>query len=167
MPCGKAGNLALQHGGTWTDDPQVLVVGLSKLSSAIAVHSSTLSSHHPLGARTRFGGDAKAPGSHARGIKAAAADRRAPVRHLESLDGRNTLPDQNAAQGQNRDEFACAGLQHEACDKPPWNKGATAGDHGVGRSHLLFIVTTVADAPKTPLSHSLGRRATEQSAAHR
>jgi hypothetical protein len=59
-----------------------------------------------------------------------------------------TLPDQNAAQGQNRDEFARAGLQHEAYDKPPWNKGSTAGDHGVGRSHLLFIVTTVIDARK-------------------
>src|SRR5580700_3740744 len=95
------------------------------------MHPFRLSTDHALGARARARGDATAPGSHAGSIETTAANRRASLRDAESLDGSNTLLDQNAPEGQNRDELARLGLQPEACNEDPRNPTASRGDQGV------------------------------------
>jgi dienelactone hydrolase len=47
------------------------------------------------------------------------------------LDGQHPLPDQDPRKGQNRDEPAGAGLQHEANDQPHRRQTADAGDRGL------------------------------------
>src|SRR5580704_2796115 len=95
------------------------------------MHPFRLSTHHALGARARARGDATAPGSHAGSIETTTANRRASLRYTKSLDGSNTLLDQNAPEGQNRDELARLGLQPEARNEDPRNPTASRGDQGV------------------------------------
>ena len=49
------------------------------------------------------------------------------------MDGLDTLPDENAAAGQHRDEFACAGIQSEASDDDHRRQTADRGNTGVIR----------------------------------
>ena len=64
-----------------------------------------LSAHHALGARGRARGDAGAPGPQPEASTNTPANRRTSLRHAQSLDGRDALPDQDAAAGQYRDEL--------------------------------------------------------------
>jgi transposase len=54
--------------------------------------------------------------------------RPAPFRDHQGLDGRDALPDQDAAQGENRDEPAGAGLQSEADDGALRRRSADRSD---------------------------------------
>ena len=62
-----------------------------------------------------------------RGHAAAPADGRASVRHDQMLDGTDTFPDDDAAEGGNRDGAQRARLQHEARDD---HCGRTSADGG-------------------------------------
>jgi hypothetical protein len=66
------------------------------------------------------------------------ANRRAPLRHAESLDGSSALLDENAPEDQNGDELARARLQPEACDEDRWDATADPGYQGVGAEFLLL-----------------------------
>ena len=61
----------------------------------------------------------------------------APVRYLESLDGLDALPDQNAGSGEYRDESARAGVQHEANDEYYRYKISYRGDGGIKKPLLV------------------------------
>ena len=67
----------------------------------------------------------------ARRHEATPANRRTSLRHAQSLDGRDPLPDQAAASGQYRDESACAGLQPQTRDADHGHRTADAGDAGL------------------------------------
>ncbi len=84
-----------------------------------------------LGARERARQDASQARPHAGGHDNPPADRRASVRHAQSMDGQHPLPDQDPRKGQNRDEPAGAGLQYEAHDQYLRRQPADAGDRGL------------------------------------
>jgi len=53
-----------------------------------------------------------------------APDRRTPLRHDQGLDGTHPLPDEAAAQREDRDQPPCPGLQSEARDADPRRRPA-------------------------------------------
>lgn len=86
-------------------------------------------------------------------------DRGAPVRHAEGLDGCNPFPDPDLGKGQDRNELAGSGLQHEA-DDPDLRGRSAAG----GRPGLRLASSICHAAPRkrpksdgSAFSHSLGQ----------
>jgi transposase len=61
----------------------------------------------------------------------APADRRAPVRHHQGLDGLDPLLDPHLEAGQHRDEPPRPRVQHQAGDRDHWCRTAAAGDPGL------------------------------------
>src|SRR4030081_2522521 len=59
------------------------------------------------------------------------ANRRAPVRHHQGLDGLDPLLDPHLEAGQYRNEPPRPGLQHQAGDRDHWCRTAAAGDPGL------------------------------------
>ena len=84
-----------------------------------------------MGARGRTRHYAKAAQPNAARFTNTTSDRRASVRHPQSMDGRDALPDQDIAAREYRDELACACLQHETSDADPRNCPAHGGNQGI------------------------------------
>ena len=59
-------------------------------------------------------------------------------RYLESLDGFDPFPDQNARSSEYRDELACVGVQHEADDENHGYKTSHRGHRGIASPFLLI-----------------------------
>jgi hypothetical protein len=90
------------------------------------------------------------------GSAGGASLRDAPLRHDQSLDGSDALPDQDDTASEYRDEPACAGLQLEACDADCRNRPAHDGNEGlnsllphVNRQTVAFEIGT-DEIPVTP-----------------
>jgi transposase len=101
---------------------------LLHLSPQAAVHRRESEAGQALETRRRprcYAGPAR---PHARGHGRATTDRRTPVWHTQSVDGRHPLPDPDPRQGPNRDEPSCPGLQHQAIDHDPRRGTADDGD---------------------------------------
>ena len=80
------------------------------------------------GARASAGAVQARTRPNARSSTAAPADCRASLRNAEVVDGRYALPNKDAAESSNRDEFACPRLQPEASDQHPWSETTHRGD---------------------------------------
>ena len=66
-----------------------------------------------------------------RAMRHAARDGRASVRHAQDADGRDALPDEDAAEGRHRDGAARARLQSDARHEHRRHQAADGGDQGV------------------------------------
>jgi hypothetical protein len=93
-----------------------------------------------MGARGRTRHHAKAAQPNAARFTNTTPDRRASVRYPQSVDGSDALPDQDIAEGEYRDEFACTCLQHETSDADPRNGSARSGNQGL-KTHLSLAHT--------------------------
>ena len=76
--------------------------------------------------------------------------RRTTVEHpfgtLESVDGIDPLPHQNARQGEYRDESARVGVQHEANDEYYGYKISHRGDRGIKKPLLMTKYRTLGQS---------------------
>ena len=84
-----------------------------------------------LAARRRPRQDAGPARPHARRHGHPPANRRAPVRNPQIVDGKHPLPDQDPRKGPNGDEPPRPGLQHEENDPDPRRRTADGGDQGL------------------------------------
>ena len=100
------------------------------------MHDRRESAYCALGARAGARCDAAAPEPYTAGISHTPSDRRASLRHAQSMDGGDALSHQDDPAREYRDEFACLGLQHETRDADPRNRTADGGDEGLRA--LLF-----------------------------
>ena len=116
------------------EDTPLLDDGVSEVPSAIAMHDRAGAAHPPLGTRARAGRRSGAsrcePGSHAY----APRDGRASVRYHEGADGCDALPDEDLAEGRDRDGALCARLQSDAGDEHRWRQTADRSDRGIADS---------------------------------
>jgi hypothetical protein len=104
---------------------------LPELRDQAQLHHRQEATDHPMGARAHSRGGA-APARRAFGEDASAArDGRAPLRHDQGSDGRNPLPDEDAATGCRRDGAACAGLQPDPRHEHHGYQTAPGGDEGI------------------------------------
>jgi transposase len=138
-------HLPLHDRGSGQDPAQVLVVRLSAVPDEATVHDGQVPAHRSLGARRHPGGRSTAAGGCPRGHEAAKTDCRACVRNAEVLDGIEPLPDQDLAEGANRDELAGSGLQPQAGDQDPRRRAADGGDEGVGRRPFTQELNALGD----------------------
>jgi len=79
--------------------------------------------------------DAEAPEPHTPGIAETPSDRRAPLRHDQSLDGSDALPDQDDPAREYRNEFAHPCVQPETRDAGCRNRPAHEGNAGLNSLH--------------------------------
>src|SRR5450759_921933 len=100
------------------------------------MYNQPVSTHYPMGARGRTRGDAEAAQPHAPGVSDTPSDRRAPLRHDQSMDGSNAFSDEEAAQRQHGDESACPGLQLKTGNADRRSRAVDASDEGL-RALLL------------------------------
>ena len=126
---------------------QVLVFSLPAMHDQSEMYDRGVSAHCTLGARGRPGCDAAAPRPNATGFTPAPPDRRAPVRHDQSLDGSDALSDQDDPARKHRDELACTSLQHETCDADPRNRTTHGGNEGL---NAFFFCRAVPIIPTLP-----------------
>src|SRR5258708_3121755 len=101
------------------------------MSNEDAVHAQPVPTRYALGTRRSARQDATSVGQDTRGIEMATPDGRACLRDVQNVDGINPLPDQDATKSANGDEFARAGVQHEASNKHFGNANADAGNAGL------------------------------------
>src|ERR1700685_1704880 len=104
-----------------------------------------------MGARGRTRHHAKAAQPNTARITNTAPDRRASVRHPQSVDGGDALPDQDIAAREYRNELARTCLQHETSDADPRNCSASGGNQGL---------KTLSSITNTPESRFAGVRLT-------
>src|ERR1700730_3921767 len=127
----SARDLALHDNRARHDAAQVLVVGVPAMPDQGAMHDRRLPANRALGGGGGTGGDAGAPLPDAAGLTYPPADRRARLRHAQSLDGLDALPDEDAAARQYRNEPARSCLQPKASDADRRNRAADAGHEGL------------------------------------
>ena len=95
------------------------------------MHNGQIPQNYSLGARRCSRAYAGAARPHPRGLQAAPTDSRAYVRNAQSLDGCDSLSDQDAPARQHRNKLACAGIQSKANDANIRRKTTDEGDDGV------------------------------------
>ena len=135
-------NGEIQAEGQVDSEPQDIDAFLRKLGleiTRVGLEAGTLTQYLTYGLR-----DAGPP-----------QDGRASLWHNQIMDGIDTLPDQITRSGEYRDEFARAGVQHEANDEHPWHQAPDRGDKGIespfslikpgkeGQPHLLLSATKI------------------------
>ena len=81
-----------------------------------------------MGTRSRTGTRGKQARSRAGTHAHPAPNSGTPVRNPQGVDGFNALPDENAEQGQYRNELARVGIQHEASNRDLGCWNADQGD---------------------------------------
>src|SRR5450631_1562311 len=131
MPCRTTSDLALHDRRARLNVTQILVVGLPTMSDQSATHDGRLSTHCAMGTRESTRCDAEAARPHSAGFANTPPDRRASLRHAESMDGSDAFSDQDETASEYGDELACAGLQPEACDGDCRNRPAHEGNEGL------------------------------------
>src|SRR5215471_7223261 len=104
---------------------------LLHLSAQAQLYAGQAKADQALETRTGPRRDASQARSDARCHGRAPADRRAPVRHHQGLDGRDPLLDPHPEAGQNRNEPPRPGLQHQAGDRDHWCRTVAASDPGL------------------------------------
>src|SRR5215471_7280809 len=75
------------------------------------------------------------------------------------MDGRYALPDENASEGQNRDEPARSRVQHEKGNQDPRDEDSYPSDRGLARSLRVLKIHPLRlknPSQKPSFSHSLG-----------
>jgi len=144
MPGRSTSHLAFHERRRWFNTPQVLVLRLPEVSHQGAMHQRRVSANRPLGERARTRGYAKAPGPHTAGLATASADRRTPLRNAQSMDGSDTLPDQNAPSRKYTDEPACVVLQLQTIDPDSRNTTSDPRD-----PNITSFASLIASAGET------------------
>ena len=129
-------DLALHDPRARINAAQVLVIGLSTMRDQSEMYDRRESAYCALGARAGARCDAAAPEPYTTGFANTPSDRRASLRHAQSMDGSDAFSDQNIAARECRDESACLSIQHETRDADHRNRTTHGGDEGL--SALLF-----------------------------
>src|SRR5215471_5162982 len=118
-------------GPPWRHRPLPPSDRLLHLSSQAQVYAGQVKANQALEARRCPRRNASQARSHARCHGRAPADRRAPVRHHQGLDGLDPLLDPHLEAGQHRNEPPRPGLQHQAGDRHHWCRTVAASDPGL------------------------------------
>ena len=112
---------------------------LSDLPGQGALHHRQGAPDHPMGTRASGRRDARPPEPRPRLDGPAPLDGRAPVRHDQSLDGRDALPDAQAQKRPHRDGIPCPRLQHQAHDRPDRCTRASGRHSGLNRRSAQIV----------------------------
>src|SRR5512144_1896897 len=98
------------------------------------MHDRAGAAHPTLGTRARAECRSGASRCEPAGHAYAPRNRRASVRYHEGADGRDALPNENLAEGRNRDGALRARLQSDAGDEHRWRQTADRSDPGIADS---------------------------------
>src|ERR1700686_144436 len=162
------------------DTAPVLDLSVSPLPDQSPMYDERLPAHHAMGTRGGPRDDAGAPAPDAAGLAYPTADRRACVRHAQSLDGGDALSDKDVAARQYRDEPARSGLQPETSDADRRHRAVDAGDEGLSAVHRqkppnnTGLEASLRAPPRrdtdqsdtTPNGNALSRRLPETASRH-
>src|SRR6187402_1448155 len=132
MPCRAASSSPLQPRGGWTADPHLLVQRLPIVPDEGAVHDERVPAHQAVEARERHGQGSAAVGPNAQCNDGTQEHHRACLRHSQTLDGLDTLPDQREPKRGDGDEPERAGVQLQTRPQHPWLRANQEGDEGAG-----------------------------------
>ena len=115
---------------------------LLHLRAQAELHARQAQKAQALEARGRHGPDAGPAGPHAPRNGHPPADRRAPLRHAQILDGEHSLPDQDPRKGPNGDESPRPGLQPEENDPDPRDQAAHRRHPNLSGGGVLRVALT-------------------------
>ena len=146
-PAGERLAYSLHERGKWIGPAPLLDQRLSELRHQAQLHPCQGATDHAMGARACSRSRA-APARRASGEDASAArDGRASLRHDQGPDGRNPLPDEDAATGCHRDGAARARLQSHARHEHHGRPTGPGGDAGIVAADIRL--SAVEELPST------------------
>ena len=115
---GRAPDLSLHERGRRQNAAALLDDSMSGLPAQTAMHERSGATYHSMGARACARGRATASRCEPRSHAPASRDGRASVRHDQGAHGGDALPDEDAAEGCQRDGPQRAGLQSDTRHEP-------------------------------------------------
>jgi hypothetical protein len=101
---------------------------VSDLPPQAPLHDRRATPNHPMGTRACALSRAEEARRKSAGHASAARDGRAPLRHDQGAHGRDALPDEDVAEGRQRDGAQRARLQSDARYEHPRHQAADRGD---------------------------------------
>ena len=156
MPSRQAAEVLLHERRKRAEAAPLLDERVPDLRDEAPLHNQHAAPHHTMGARACARSRTAPPRRESAGHASAARNGRAPLRHDQGADGRDALPDEDAATRRHRDGAQRARLQFDACDQHRWRHAAHGGDQGVGAG--AFVRRSATNGHPEPAEDASGLR---------
>ena len=139
----------------WTADQHLLVQCLSWLLDEGAMHNRRVPTHQAMGARGSLGSGPAKAGPDVQRHDGAQEHHRACLRHSQTLDGLDALPNPGHRERGHRDEPEHVGIQLQTRPQRPGLRADQEGDACRGQRCPLGLLRVPSAAPNR-LQHCLG-----------